>query len=99
MTGGQVSPTSPRGAYTVTTPKGSADIPINTQALIKAHNCFYARTTTFHLNHLKKSIVTALMHPGLAFVDVICQCIVNNCRRIGFKDGYDMLMDYKKGTW
>ncbi len=96
MTGGQVSPTSPRGAYTVTTPDGSPDIPINIQAIVKAHNSFYARTSTFHVKHLRKSIVAALRHPGLAFVDVVCQCIVNNGRRIGFKDGYDMLMDYKK---
>ncbi len=96
MTGGQVSPTSKVGAKTITSPDGCQDTPINVQAIIKAHNCFYARTTTFHLKHLKKSIVAALRHPGLAFVDVICQCIVNNGRRIGFKDGYDMLIDYKK---
>ncbi|MEE9584944.1 MAG: thiamine pyrophosphate-dependent enzyme [Candidatus Brocadiales bacterium] len=95
MTGGQVSPTSKKHAKTITTPDGCPDTPINVQALIKAHNCSYARTTTFHLKHLKKSIVAALEHPGLAFVDVICQCIVNNGRRIGFKDGYEMLIYYK----
>ncbi|MCB7129158.1 MAG: hypothetical protein J3T61_06450 [Candidatus Brocadiales bacterium] len=95
MTGGQVSPTSKLGAKTITTPDGSRDTPINIQAIIKAHNCFYARTSTFHLKHLKKSIVAALRHPGFTFVDVICQCIVNNGRRIGFKDGYEMLMYYK----
>ncbi len=95
MTGGQVSPTSKLGAKTITTPDGSRDTPINVQAIIKAHNCFYARTSTFHLKHLKKSIVAALRHPGFTFVDVICQCIVNNGRRIGFKDGYEMLMYYK----
>ena len=95
MTGGQVSPTSKLGAKTITTPDGSRDTPINVQAIIKAHNCFYARTSTFHLKHLKKSIIAALRHPGLTFVDVICQCIVNNGRRIGFKDGYEMLMYYK----
>lgn len=96
MTGGQVSPTSKKGAKTVTTPGGSPDTPIDVQAIVKAHGCFYARTTTFHLKHLKKSIVAGLRHPGFTFIDVICQCIVNNGRRIGFKDGYDMLMYYKK---
>ena len=96
MTGGQVSPTSKVGAKTITSPDGCQDTPNKVQAIIKAHNCFYARTTTFHLKHLKKSIIAALRHPGLAFVDVICQCIVNNGRRIGFKDGYEMLIDYKK---
>lgn len=95
MTGGQVSPTSPRGAFTLTTPDGNPDVPINIQAIIKAHNRFYARSTTFHLKHLKKCIVEALRHPGLSFVDAICQCIVNNGRRVGFKDAYEMLMDYK----
>ncbi|MHC4196741.1 MAG: thiamine pyrophosphate-dependent enzyme [Planctomycetota bacterium] len=96
MTGGQVSPTSKKDAKTITSPDGCQDTPINVQAIIKAHNCFYARSSTFHLKHLKKSIVAALRHPGFAFVDVVCQCIVNNGRRIGFKDGYSMLMDYKK---
>ncbi len=96
MTGGQVSPASRRGAKTITSPDGCQDTPINVQAIIKAHNCFYARSSAFHLKHLKKSIMAALRHPGFAFVEVICQCIVNNGRRIGFKDGYAMLMDYKE---
>lgn len=95
MTGGQVSPTTKQGTKTLTTPEGNHDVPVNAQAIIKAHRCFYARSTTFHLQHLKKSIVEALKHPGFSFVDVICQCIVNNGRRLGFKDGYEMLMYYK----
>lgn len=95
MTGGQVSPASKLGAKTLTTPEGCRDTPINAQAVVKAHNCFYARSTTYHLAHLKKCIVEALRQPGLSFVDVICQCIVNNGRRIGFKDAYEMLMSYK----
>ncbi len=95
MTGGQVSPTTRLNTKTLTTPEGNRDTPFNVQALIKAHNCFYARTTTFHLAHLKKSIVEALRHPGLSFVDIVTQCIVNNGRRIGFKDAFEMLMYYK----
>lgn len=95
MTGGQASPTTRLNTKTLTTPEGNRDAPFNVQAIIKAHNCFYARSTTFHLPHLKKCVVEALRHPGLSFVDVITQCIVNNGRRIGFKDAFEMLMYYK----
>jgi 2-oxoglutarate/2-oxoacid ferredoxin oxidoreductase subunit beta len=95
MTGGQYSPTTEAGSKTLTTPSGNTDTPIDVQALIKAHNCFYARSTAYHLKHAMKCIVEALEHKGLSFVEIKTQCITNDGRRRGFKNGYEMLMDYK----
>jgi len=95
MTGGQYSPTTEVGSKTLTTPSGNTDLPINVQALIKAHNCFYARSTTYHLKHAAQCIDGALEHKGLSFVEVKTQCITNDGRRRGFKNGYEMLMSYK----
>ncbi|HDY66739.1 MAG TPA: 2-oxoacid:ferredoxin oxidoreductase subunit beta [Candidatus Scalindua sp.] len=95
MTGGQYSPTTELGSKTLTTPSGNTDTPIDVQALIKAHNCFYARSTTYHLKHAMKCMVEALKHRGLSFAEIKTQCITNDGRRRGFKNGYEMLMYYK----
>lgn len=95
MTGGQVSPTTFSGTKTLTTPTGCTDRPLNVQAIIKGHDCFYARTTAFHIKHLKKSIKAALQHKGFSFVEARVQCIVNNGRRLGFKNAHEMLMAFK----
>ncbi|MCP5002619.1 MAG: 2-oxoacid:ferredoxin oxidoreductase subunit beta [Planctomycetes bacterium] len=96
MTGGQSSPTTEYGSKTLTTPRGNAETPIDVQAILKAHNAFYARTTVFHFNHAEKSIVESFRHEGLSFVEIKTQCITNDGRRRGFKNAYEMLMSYKE---
>ena len=95
MTGGQCSPSTELSSKTLTTPRGNIDIPVNVQAIVTAHNCLYARSTTYHLNHALKCIVEALRHKGFAFVEIKSQCITNDGRRRGFKNSYEMLMSYK----
>jgi 2-oxoglutarate ferredoxin oxidoreductase subunit beta len=95
MTGGQKSPTTRLDARTVSTPHGSKDIPINIQAIVKAHGNFYARTTSYHLNHMKKSLIAALKYEGLSFVEIRVPCPINFGRRVGYTEAYDMLMDLK----
>jgi 2-oxoglutarate ferredoxin oxidoreductase subunit beta len=96
MTGGQTAPTTPLGVKTITSPEGTRERPVDAQSLVKAHGGFYARSTTYHLPHLKKALVAALRHEGFAFVEVKTQCITNYGRRIGIKDAYDMLMFFKE---
>jgi 2-oxoglutarate ferredoxin oxidoreductase subunit beta len=95
MTGGQKSPTTRPDARTVTTPRGSSETPINVQAIVKAHGNFYARTTAYHLRHLKKSLLAALRYDGFSFVEVRLPCPINFGRRIGYPEAYDMLMELK----
>ncbi|MEW6357368.1 MAG: thiamine pyrophosphate-dependent enzyme [Planctomycetota bacterium] len=95
MTGGQKSPTTPLRTLTLTSPQGNTARPINAQAIVKAHGGFFARSTTYHLSHLEQCIVAAIEHEGLSFVDARTHCIVNNGRRLGFKDAHEMLMQFK----
>ena len=95
MTGGQKAPTTKLGTKTLTSPEGVCEKPVDIQSLIKPYGNFYARTTVYHADHLKKAIAAGLQHEGFAFVEVISQCIANFGRRIGFKSAYDMLKYYK----
>ena len=96
MTGGQKSPTTAVGMKTLTSPEGNTDRPVDCQALVKAHGSFYARATTFHLPLLARALRLALLHRGFALVDVRSQCPVNLGRRLGYKNAYEMLLQYKK---
>ena len=96
MTGGQAAPTTRQGTKTLTTPEGCRERPIDLQPLIKAHNCFYAKTTVYHVKHLEQCIVEALKYEGFAFVDVKVHCITNNGRRLGFKNASEMLLQFKE---
>ena len=92
MTGGQMSPTTKKGTVTLTSPGGSPYNPVNAQGLITSNkDHFYARSSVFHLNHLKKSIQEGISRGGFSFIEVISYCIENNGRRLGFKDAPEML--------
>ena len=97
LTGGQAGPTTPRDTRTVSTPAGATYDPVNLQNLMKAGaSYFYARTTVFHQVHLRKCITEAIAWPGFAFIDIICHCIENNGRRLGFNSAYEMLLHFRK---
>ncbi len=96
MTGGQVSPITPRDTKTLTTPGGNPDYPTDVQLLFKHRNSYFARTSVYHLNHMKKCITEALKFNGFSFVEVRTMCIVNYGRRLGYKDSHEMLMNYKE---
>ncbi|MBL7100808.1 MAG: 2-oxoacid:ferredoxin oxidoreductase subunit beta [Nanoarchaeota archaeon] len=96
MTGGQRSPTTKKGIRTLTSPYGNVEEPVNVQGLVRANKRFYARTTTFHLAHLRECIKRAINHKGFAFVEVVSNCVENYGRRIGFKNSYEMLMSFKE---
>lgn len=97
MTGGQMAPTTKLNIKTPTSPHGNLYYPLNLQGIITANpRHFYARSTAYHLNHLQKSIREAIEWKGFAFVDVISYCIENYGRRLGYKNGYEMLLEIKK---
>lgn len=97
MTGGQMAPTSKIGAVTLTSPHGNTYPPIPIQGLITANaRHFYARSSAYRLNHLQKCMQEGLEWKGFAFIDVISFCIENNGRRLGYKNGYEMLFQLKK---
>ena len=95
MTGGQKSPTTEVGTETLTSPEGNMDYPFDPQHLLRGFGCFYARSTTFHLKLMEKSITEALSRTGFSFVEIMSQCTTNDGRRRGYTDGYSMLEYFK----
>ncbi len=75
MTGGQISPTSPKGSFGTTAPYGTEDNPFNLAELVATAGATYsARWTTSHIENVVTSIKTALKNPGFSFVEVVSQC-------------------------
>ncbi|MBI5872261.1 2-oxoglutarate ferredoxin oxidoreductase subunit beta [archaeon] len=95
MTGGQMAPTIKKGQFSITCPHGSPYEPLDIQKILSGMGIFYARTTAYHLEHLKECIKEAFRHEGFAFVEVIGYCITNDGIRRGYKGGYEMLMELK----
>ncbi len=96
MTGGQTAPTTPGGVKTITSPQGVWERPFNVQGIVRAHDGFYARSTTWHVKHLTKAITAALQYPGFAFVDAHSSCTMNYGRRLGYPDAFSMLTAMKE---
>jgi 2-oxoglutarate/2-oxoacid ferredoxin oxidoreductase subunit beta len=91
LTGGQAGPTTPRGTKTITSPRGEAHPPLRLGRLLTTQGpYFYARTTVFHLNHLRTCIREASLWNGFSFVDILSDCIELNGRRLGFKTANQM---------
>ncbi|MFW6041088.1 MAG: thiamine pyrophosphate-dependent enzyme [Thermoplasmatota archaeon] len=75
MTGGQVSPTTPSGMNTTTTPFGNKEEKFDLKELHEAAGgTFYSRWTTGRSNQAIKSIKEALKHKGFSVVEIIAQC-------------------------
>ena len=75
MTGGQISPTSPKGSFGTTAPYGNQDAPFKLAELVAAAGATYsARWTTVQIENLVTSIKDGLKNPGFSFIEVATQC-------------------------
>lgn len=82
MTGGQVSPTTPKDAKTMTTSKGNPEKPFDLCKLVSACDASYvARYSVYHIKPLINSIKKALTTKGFAFIDVVSPCPTQFGRR------------------
>jgi len=78
MTGGQVSPTTPLGTKTTTTPYENVEHAFKIADLVAAAGATYvARWTTYHVFQLLEAIQTAIAHKGFSFVEIMSQCPVS----------------------
>jgi len=97
LTGGQTGPTTPTGTKTLSSPIGNPNTPINLQGIVRSsEHALYAKSTVYHLQHLRNVIREAVEWDGFSFVDITSQCIENNGRRIGFASANEMLTFYRK---
>ena len=75
MTGGQISPTSPKGTFATTAPYGNKDTPFKLAELVATAGASYsARWTTIEMDNLVLSIKKGLENPGFSFIEVVTLC-------------------------
>ena len=75
MTGGQISPTSPKGSFGSTAPYGNRDKPFHLAELVAAAGATYvARWTTAQVESVAKSIERGLKNKGFSFIEIVSQC-------------------------
>jgi 2-oxoglutarate/2-oxoacid ferredoxin oxidoreductase subunit beta len=76
LTKGQLSPTSPRGLQSATSPYGSIEDPVNPLLYVLAYGAgFVAQGTPADMNGLADMIEQAIRFPGFAFVNVQSPCV------------------------
>jgi len=82
LTNSQVSPTTPKGAWSVTTQYGNIDPTFDACELAKgAGATFVARESVAEAQKLERVLVKAFEHKGFSFVDVHSNCHVNFGRK------------------
>lgn len=75
MTGGQVSPTTPRGMNASTAPFGNTEPAFNISGLAQAAGAsFVARGDVYHVQQLDKLIAAALGKTGFSLVEILSPC-------------------------
>lgn len=75
MTGGQKSPTTPRGFFSTTSPYGNAEPAFDLCKMAKAAGAvFVARSTEYHIPALDTIIYKALSKKGFSFVEAVDMC-------------------------
>jgi 2-oxoglutarate ferredoxin oxidoreductase subunit beta len=92
MTGGQGSPTTPRGALSTTTPYGAEEGTFDLTALsIAAGANFAARWTSYHVKELTSAIRAGLETPGFSFIEAAVQCPTGYGRKNRMREPEDMI--------
>jgi len=99
MTGGQVSPTTPFGAPTTTTPYSNAEYPLKVAEVIAAAGANYvARWTTYHVQKLAQAMKKALETKGFSLIEIVSQCPVSYGRHVGMRDGMAFMNYFKDSS-
>ena len=98
MTGGQLAPTTPPEAKTITTPYGNIEEPFNLPALmVEAGANYVARWTIIHVLQLEKSFEKALEMEGFRFIEVLSPCTTRYVR-MNLMSIEELLEHFKKNT-
>ncbi len=99
MTGGQVSPTTPLGWRTTTSPYGNAEPPMDIARVASAAGANYvARWSTASPLQIKQAIKKALRKEGFRLVEVLTQCPTVFGRRNRLRTAVEMLRWYRENT-
>ncbi len=97
MTGGQVASTTPRGAFTSTSPYGNYEPSFNLPHLVEAAGGTYVcRWTTLHFRRLRDSIIRAFNKKDFNFIEVISPCPTSFGEPNNLGDGLDEMKWYRE---
>lgn len=97
MTGGQCSPTTPSGSYSMTTPLGQMEQSFDCVELCKAAKANYvARGSVFHAMKLDSMMMDAITNPGFGVLEIMSPCFTQFGRKNKFKSPVDMYQYLKK---
>jgi 2-oxoglutarate ferredoxin oxidoreductase subunit beta len=92
MTGGQVSPTTPRGKNASTAPFGNLEPSFNISGLAQAAGAsFVALGDVYHVQQLDKLIGTALRKKGFSVVEILTPCPTAYGRRNKLANPVDLM--------
>jgi len=93
LTKGQASPTLKLGLQTKSLPKPNINEAVNPIALaLAAGYTFIARAYAYDVRHTKNTLVQAIQHRGLAFVDILQPCpTYNDINTKGWYEGKDRI--------
>lgn len=76
LTKGQLSPTSPKGLATITSPFGSLEEPINPLLYMLAYGAgFVAQATPADMPGMAALVEEAIRYPGFSFVNIQSPCV------------------------
>jgi len=99
MTGGQVTPTTPEGAVSTTTPYGCFDEPFNLPFLAESAGAAYvARWTAFHVRQVTHAMGEMLRKKGFCFLEIISGCPTLYLRRNRLGDGLEAMKFFKENS-
>ncbi|MGB9937740.1 MAG: 2-oxoacid:ferredoxin oxidoreductase subunit beta [Methanobacterium sp.] len=99
MTGGQISPTSPKGSFGSTAPYGALETPFDLAELVTAAGASYvSRWTTAHPVQISNAIKKGLLNKGFSFIEVISQCPTYFGRKNKMKSPVDMMKWMKENS-
>jgi len=99
MTGGQKSPTTPKGVTTKTSPWGTYDEPMQGAEMgISLGASYVARWTTAHPIQLQNSIEAGINHRGLSLIEVISPCPTQSGKAIYGDKSPAFIIEYLKSN-
>jgi 2-oxoglutarate ferredoxin oxidoreductase subunit beta len=97
LTVGQFTPVSTKGFKGPSSPRGSVEEPLNPLALmLEAGATFVARGYSGKPAHLTDLIARAILHEGLAYVDVLQPCVSFNDTYKLYNEGVEILPEPAK---
>ncbi len=99
MTGTQVSPTTPVGGITMTSPYGNVESPFDLSALaIGAGAAYVAKWATMYPHEMMTAIKKGIEKKGFAFIETLAACPTGYGRKNKMKEGKDHMLWCKENT-